>query len=465
MLSIIPEDIHFSKPDQIHKNRIIGEIIYIGLMALALLSHIWMIVINAGNDSIPIAIWFLRLVPVPFAFFLGKLWKDRGFQILLVYFMLFVFRCYLQKQESIFSEEEATSILSALWLFCACYGLGYVLSGKRLQKYLSFCSAFLTVGIVVLCCFGIHAAWTDKTIKTIGDGWIGYYVDPRLNLVYLATTTGSLLGIAILVAIMAMSATTNIIGKKLYFISLFPMILALALTDSHTAYISLPIGVGIVVAVLFVYQRRRNESICKQKHIFNWGIRIIIMIIVSIILFLGIMQITPAFNMVKLRGIIPYAYAEKNDKMAVVYRGLNGSQLLSGRVEIWTTCMDYIKNNPLVLLIGKSKIYPLHDVNPLFSHCHSLYVQILLESGIPGVLLVVYFIIYTIRKSIKDVDSWITPLWIKLLPAIPIYLWIGDIVECFSWLRSSQCPMITILFISVGIINAQQYGFPKVNNM
>ena len=256
-----------------------------------------------------------------------------------------------------------------------------------------------------------------------------------------------------------MISTTNTIGKKCYILSLILMLLALALTDSHTAYISMPIGIGIEVFIFSIYYIRRNQDKqnSEKKRLNDWAFGIIMMMIVSIILFLCIMQITPVFNWLKLRGIIPNAYAEGNNKMAVVYRGINGSQLLSGRTEIWTTCIDYIKNNPLVLLVGKSKIHPLNDINSLFAHCHCLYMQVLLESGIPGALLVISFIIITIKKSIKGIKSWETPLWVKLLPAIPIYLWIGDTVECFTWLRSSQCPMITILFISVGIINAQRY--------
>lgn len=429
-----------------------GRIIYITLMAFCLVSYLWVLAIGAGIQNMPVIIWIARIATVPLAIYYGKLWRNKGFLLLSTYTVLFFLRCFIPDPNSIFNEEVAENILSALWLFTACYGLGFILNDKQLKSFLMICASIWMVGITILCCIGIYAAWIGQPIIIFESGYIGLFVSDlvRLHIIHLATTSGSIVGITLLIAVLMMICISNKMWKFLIIFCLFPLVLALALTDSRTAYISVPAGIAIMAFALvfhcFLKKRRKWQS---------WIYASMIMLGIFALLIWCIMQITPIFNYFKAYGIISRAYAEEVEKTIVSTRGFGG-HILSGRTELWASVIEHIKQNPIALLIGESKLAPLRSFDDFYAHCHCLYLQVLLESGIPGLLLYLSFIIYTIVQAIKVIRTPGLPLWIRLLPALPISLWVGDIAETFTWLRSSQCPMGAIAIISAGIICAQK---------
>ncbi|MBR5960521.1 MAG: O-antigen ligase family protein [Clostridia bacterium] len=432
--------------------------LYAGLMVFCLLSYLWTLLIGAGIENMPPIIWYARMATVPLAMYLGRLWKNTGFRILAVYSVLFFLRCFIPDPNNIFKEEVAENILSALWLFSACYGMGYVLNEKQLKTFLLICAGVWIAGMTVLSCMGIYSAWTEQTIHLFGKAEIYVYIDERVNIVYLATVTGSMLAITILMAALIYCCVHTNLVRILLTVAAVPLVLALALTDSRTAYISISAGFGCMVFswVYHYSQCRLHQK--TSKHLWkSWALSIFIMFVVFVLVLLGIMKITPLFNQVKMKGIIPRAYAEEVEKTALSSRGF-GEYLLTGRAELWAKIFDHFKQNPIALLIGESKLSPLHIVKNYKAHCHSIYIQVLLESGIPGLLLFLVFIVYTLIHAIRAIRDSSQPLWIRLLPAIPISLWVGDLAENFTWLRSSQCPMGAILCIAAGILCAQASG-------
>lgn len=439
-----------------------AKILYTGLTGFCLLSYLWTLAIGAGINSLPKVIWIARLVSVPLAVYLGRLWKNKGFWILALYTVLFFLRCFIPNPGSIFKDEVAENILSALWLFTACYGLGYILNKKQLKSFLLICAGIWTAGMTVFACMGIYTAWTEQTIQLLENAEIYVNVDERVSIVYLATVTGAMLGITILMAMLAIFCTRNKLMKGLWILTLVPLILALALTDSRTAYISVSAGIGCMgFSAVYHYCQCRKKDGAEKDNWKAWVFGILVMLLIFAILLWGVMQITPLFNQVKMKGIIPRAYAEETEKTAVSSRGFGG-HVLTGRAELWAEIFEYLKQNPIALLIGESKQSPLHIVNNYKAHCHSIYIQVLLENGIPGLLLFLAFIGYTLIHSIRVIRDSEQPLWIRLLPAIPVSLWVGDLAENFTWLRSSQCPMPAILCIAAGILCAQA---SKRNNM
>ena len=432
-----------------------AKIFYTGLTGFCLLSYLWTLAIGAGINNLPTVIWIARLVSVPLAVYLGKLWKNKGFWILALYTALFFFRCFIPNPGSIFKDEVAESILSALWLFTSCYGLGHILNKKQLKSFLLVCAGIWTAGMTVFACLGIYSAWTEKTIQLFENAEIYVNVDERVSIVYLATVSGAMLGITILIAMLSIFSIRNKLTKGLWILPLVPLVLALALTDSRTAYISVSVGLGCMgfSSVYHYCQCQKNDG--AEKHNWKpWVFGILVMLVIFVVLLWGVMQITPLFNQVKMKGIIPRAYAEEIEKTAVSSRGFGG-HVLTGRAELWEKIIEHIRQNPVILLTGESKLTPLRSFENYYAHCHNIYLQILLESGIPGLLLVLSFIVYTLIHAVRAIRTPGLPLWIRLLPAIPVSLWVGDLAENFTWLRSSQCPMGAIALIAAGILCAQ----------
>ena len=434
--------------------------IYVGLMAFCLLSFLWTLLIGSGVDNMPPIIWYARMATVPLAIYLGKLWKNTGFRILTVYTAIFFLRCFIPDQNSIFAEEVAENIISALWLFSACYGMGYILNEKQLKKFLLICAGIWTAGMTVLSCMGIYSAWTEQTIRLFEKAEIYVYINARVNIIYLATITGSMVGITILMASLIIVSVRSKLVKSLFGIALIPLLITLALTDSRTAYISVPVGFGIMAfSLAFHYFQGKEKFNSRQRQWKLWLVGTVIALVVFILLVCVLLQITPVFNQIRNRGfLISTAYAEGTDATGIVTRGFGGSDILTGRTELWGKIFEHFKENPIALLIGESKLSPLHIVNNYKAHCHSIFIQVLLESGIPGLLLFLSFIVYTLIHAIRAIIDPEQPLWIRLLPAIPVSLWVGDLAENFTWLRSSQCPMPAILCITAGILCAQASG-------
>lgn len=438
-----------------------AKILYTGLTGFCLLGYLWLLVIGAGINNMPPVILIARLASVPLALYLGRPWRDKGFWILSIYTLLFSLRCFIPDPNSIFYEEVAENILSALWLFGACYSLARILNNKQLKVFLSVCTGIWIFGVVICSCISIYAAWTGQIINTLGEGFFGVEELAgriRLFFVYLPTTAGSILGITILLCALLAVCIKSKKGKFIFIIFLIPLFLVLGLTDSRTAYISVPAGFGVMVfsGVFHHYQTKSSKN-TQRSSAKAYIIGLVAMVVVFFLLVILILQITPVFNHVKTRGVIPVAYAEEAGKNTVVSSsGFSGARVLTGRAELWSSVIEHIKKNPIILLIGESKLEPLRGFDQFFAHCHCLYLQVLLESGIPGLLLFLSFIIYTIVHAIKVIRTPDLPLWIRLLPALPISLWVGDIAETFTWLRSSQCPMGAIAIISAGIICAQK---------
>ncbi len=437
------------------------KVIYAGLMAFNLLSFLWLLINGTSIEDVPLLIWFTRLCVVPVAIYQGRLWKKKEFLILAAYTVLFFLRCFLSAPDSVFTAELSENFLAALWLFAGCYGLGRTLSPGQMNRFLLICCSLWTFVMMILCCMGIYVCWTGRILTPFNGAEIQIYLDARLNLFYLATTSGSIIGVSFFICIISALSIKNRFLKTFFFLAMIPIILAIALTDSRTAYISTSAGIGVIVfsSVYHYMQVKKTIRIRQSENWKAWIISIMSMVIVFGIIIWTIMQITPLFNTLKTRGFIPAAYAEDTQPSSVIASRKFSGHLLSGRAELWGTIFNYIQQKPLILLIGESKIAPLSGFNTYYAHCHNIYIQVLLESGVPGLILISSFIAIVLGRSLRVIRQKEYPCWIRLLPAIPVVLFVEDIADCFTWLRASQCPMGAILLIAAGILSA--YGEKK----
>lgn len=436
-----------------------AKVIYVFLMAFNLLSHFWLLATHTGINM-PIYIWISRIAAALLAIYLGKLWKDRGFKILAIYTLLFSFRALIPNSTNVFTDDISESILSAIWLFAGCYGMARILKPNQLKSFLEICSALWIAGMAALSCIAIYAVWTQQRISLLNDAVIWLYNNggvARLELVYLSTISGAILSITIIIGIILATCIKNRCFKTILFILVIPVIIALALTDSRTAYVCTAAGIAAIafIAIIHIYQKK-DKSQKTSEHKKNWKpwlFSILGMAIAFILVLIIILQITPVFNHYRTQGIIPRAFAESPKKIDVATRGFTSSHVLNGRAQLWIKIYNYFNQNKAVLLTGVSKLNPMSGINEINGHCHCIYIQILLESGILGLVLVAGFIFYTLTNTIRIITDTERPLWIRLLPVFIVALLVTDLGECFLWLRASYAPMTTVFFISAGILN------------
>ena len=180
--------------------------------------------------------------------------------------------------------------------------------------------------------------------------------------------------------------------------------------------------------------------------------------------------ITRIFNHLKASGGLPVVTAGAESVQAgtaaIAARGFGtGGSLLNGREDIWRFIFEYIRENPIILLYGVSIYNPMSGPNELLyndqfrtvSHAHNTLIQVLLESGIPGLLMICLFLGILFTRGIRLIRGRCEqPKWIQLLPAAIFAVCLGEMIECFIVLMRPYTPQQALVFIGMGIICA--YG-------
>ena len=449
-----------------------GRSICIGITGFTLLAYLGTLLI--GYEAKTPFLWTLRCVSAPLTIYYAKLWKDRGFWFLAAYYLLFTARAIQIGRWEVMRLEGWISELSGLWVFTACYGLYRLIPEGQRRRVLGILAAVWIAGTVLNSLVGIYAAWTDKHfygltwdyLRLIGREaeynksvlfW-GFYGN-RLSLMENCNQSGAILQMTVLMAFCCGLCAEGKRARILYFLAAVPLLLALALTDARTSIIGLSAGIA-VMAFAGVYQglrSRKRKSGAALAPALRWTVSLLVMLAAFAAAVLLILQITPAFNQVKLQGILPSAYAESPGTVEVSNRGFDFTEsMFTGRVKVWRTVFQVLREKPKILLVGSSKLGTMYRVNEIlnwpYGHCHNMILQILMESGIPGLLLVLGFLIPILRNVGKAVLSPGTPRWIRLIPAIMVALWVMDMDECFVWLRHGTFPMLPFQFVIYGIL-------------
>ena len=145
---------------------------------------------------------------------------------------------------------------------------------------------------------------------------------------------------------------------------------------------------------------------------------------------------------------------------AVKTRTLDGGDLLSGRTKIWKQAVRFLASYPRTLLTGRSVNEPMKNTgimrtkNIVTEHCHNMFLQTLIESGLPGLLLLLAFILCTGRRAVRLVTDADRPLLVRLIPAAVCAIWVGELTECVVRMTNIRVPMLGLLMLYAGIVCA-----------
>ncbi len=443
----------------------IPKAIYAAIMMFLLLSYFYVMATNAhawisGRSFVfSMLFWILRVISAVMAVVLGKLWKNKGFLILAVFLLLQVLRIIFDQSWHLFVDYVSENILTGLWAVCACYGLAAVLGKKQLKQFLTVFGCIWTVGMAVSSCLGIIAAWTGQPIYTIGEGsYWGLLEGNRLWLTYYMTTSGSLASISTMIALCGAYMARRKWAKILFILAALPMYVALCLTDSRCAHMSVSAGIALTAGIMTMrWLRQKERPGHKMKTVLPAAA-------VTAVVFVGMvlisMQTINVFNNLKSEGLVSRAYAEAAEQATgqISNRGYLGQDVLTGRTEIWKAAIQVLLNQPIKLLIGNSVCDPMlgvNEINPVgyqVGHCHNMLLMVLNENGIPGLLLILSLIVMAIRRCwqlvVRDgATAWVTPL-VAVLGSVMV----GELVECFTWFRAGDNATMGLFFITIGII-------------
>lgn len=443
-----------------------ATLIYAVLTGGFIFSYLVMQAFEKPNYEYPVFIALLRLVAAAMGIYLGKLWKDKGFWLMIAYLAYKSVRIAVKDPNLFFTSQVSDNLLNGLWVVSGCYALGRVLNVSQLKRFLRVLVALWTAGTLIHCGLALYAAWTGQNIENLSSGaiWgIEWYGRVLVSFPY-PTTSGSALSISIMLTVCALLVIPGKPEKGYYLFSALVMVVTLSLTDARTSFVSMAAGIGVAVGctvlhLLYRNQQKKNKDNTNKKRAAFCMISVVCMAVVSIGLLLFLNVITPAFIRLRDRGSVFVTVAKAEEvmhKREVFNRGFTGRESLTGRDAVWGNAIGYLSENPGTLFFGDSIYNPMSGPNARngddMGHCHNMVLQIVLENGIIGLLFIVFFGVYVAYYAVQLMVGEQVPLWKRVIPAVPVSVLVGDLAECFGWFRLWNSQALVFLFVAVGVI-------------
>lgn len=445
------------------------QFIYAVLMSSLLLDYLFLQAADHEPFPMPVVLALLRLIVSLMGFWLGKLWKDKGFIIMVSFLVFLAIRVAVKNTALFFSSTVSETLFNGIWVVAGCYSVGRILTYKQLRSLFRLLILIWSFGIIVHCSIALYAMWTDQSIRNLSGGSIWGVWYGRLMVGYnYPTIAGSTLCISGTLMVYASMTERSKTIRGFYCIGMIILLIALSLTNARASILAISVGTGVMIYAIVFYksaESTKKETNRSKRPIKIYLISAVSLVVTAIVLAIAIVKIAPVVIKIKERGsvIISAAKAEEvalNENQLLTARGFDGADILSGRDRIWRNVIRYVTQDPIRLLFGVSIDDPMEYINrgaiePM-AHCHNMIIQLFLESGLTGLVIILLFAIYSGRNALRIIHSQSASIWLRLLLAIPVCILIGDLAECFGWFRQWMIPAPAILFIALGIINT--YG-------
>lgn len=393
----------------------------------------------------PIAWVLLTIVAVA----LSQSWKKKGNWILYAGFLFIVVRCMFGPVEA--HDFCYQMIVNAVWAFGVCYHLGSALRKENMMRFLRVLIAGWTIQHTVAAVMGIYCMLFDKVIYNMSGDNLIWYTAGRLHLLVWCTNAASNLVVSVFAAMVGAAITKNKLGRIFYIIAMLIMISVVPLTGTRTAFMTLGIGLGIFFGGWILNKINRKTELQRRgrramlKGATAIGALILVAVVCTVMIQGGQLFNAGKDAMVESGGV------------KVGYRDFSLTKsLLSGREIIWEAGLQMLADNPQYLLYGASfgehvmvqaNAYTLSD--PLV-HFHSLYIQTLVECGIPGLTLLLGFILYFAKAAYRIYTRKQRWDWACTLPLIPVVALIAEVVESLTLLQYNY-PVLPFMMLFMGI--------------
>lgn len=388
---------------------------------------------------------------------------------------LIFLRCFFGGRDTFYWGYR--SVIYGVLAFGVCYQTAFGLSKKRLLTFLRLLLALWTLFMAGLSLVGIWAALYDQTITTAAGGVYRIGVTySRLYLLTFCTNSGSNLALSLLAALIGMLLTRNPLGRVLYVLASLVQYAALGLTVARTAFISVSLALGLLLACGLMAKLRGKRLSEKLVRLISF----ILAAALAVGSFLLLSKSPDLFGNVKEQvrsstDVVESTDTEEdtdteeaaatpaprstNTQSTVQPRPITMDEnMLTQRQFAWQAVYRYIRQHPETLLYGTSVVMPMAEVNPLadienaaWDHAHNMYIQILLECGIPGIILLVLFLYSLARAALRLFFSKDKPLWQRALPVIPICILISELAECMTMLVYNL-PALAFLMLFSGLV-------------
>lgn len=433
------------------------------VFAMAMLLHhivvtLWYPGIAKGTD-----IKYLRILFPLFAFvsiLLGHMWKDKGFWFLAALVVLQYLRLAIP------TPVIAADFPSILYAFFGCYSVAKALGAKARKSFLLVFTSVWTTAMFLLCFLGVYAAWSGVKIGNFDTEVISvravYSFVYRLHLYYFFGISGTLASAGLSVALVCFCFLRNTRLQLLSIPVCAVMLLASCLTASRTAHFSSALAISLLLCIL-VYDRLNPQWKKDRIPLFLGKKALLAFILVALVISLVVVQsyIPDSFNYLSRKGVlVSRALAENSPAVHdVVHRDILSADvgsLSNGRFHLWEKVLRIVTSDSSALFLGQSVNQPMSiinaDVGPdgtIMGHTHNLWIQTLLESGIPGLFLLFAVQIFFVVHAFRLMKNSRLPFWQRIVPIPALAILIGEILE-YTTDPSACYPQLTLLYLFMG---------------
>lgn len=365
-------------------------------------------------------------------------------------------------------QKSSAYLYPKVLSYGVCFLFPFALSARLRQRVLDrFADLYsFLLGMVGWAC--LYAVATSSRIYSPFSGcYIGLFeadaLQKRLSLFgFHPNYTACLMLIGILLAIFRLLRTKKTALRIAHGISILGMAAALMMADSRTTSVALCVAVGLLAMVALWW---KNSGIQKRKRI---AISILACLSAASLCFGGLTlekkgietlasgkgaagkAIFTAMAETASEAETPLAQPT-SDETVLSYRGLSwGADILSGRLTIYRSIAPTLLQRPQTLLIGTLDDHAMDIPNQLtgwsISNMHNLLLQILLLTGLPGLLLSLWFFVRLLGHSYTFCfRSPSAALPERCLMLIPFALLLISLLDVFIFVSGSTIDLLFFL--------------------
>ena len=425
----------------------------------------------------PITWWIQIAELITLGAVLGKIrYCENIWIITLMLGLILIFLTSAIRPETVLEDTKPT-LMRGVFIYLLCPSIGILLTEKNIRRFLTWFILVWVAFYTAMSAIGIYSMYTGRAIMDFSGIYGIYNEDGHLNLIAYYTVTAANLTVAILMAVIGIALTNKKTIRIVYTVGILIMQYALALTTGRAGMLSTGIGAGIAVAAA-------AETKLRGKMPIRWK-RILVLGGVIVLCTVGIYQVfvieQNVFNrQVSGQQTALFIHAAKAEEatnetaeepteepaiQTLSTRSL-GTTGLSGRGHVYQRALDLIRKRPYLLLTGTSvplvTEYINKDDQPVFEHVHCMPLQILLETGIGGLILLVLFLIPFIRSAWRLFFAIREPAWKRLIFIPTLCMFFIELVECILRLdKGFQVAVPVFLFYGLTISLAKTIPAPE----
>ena len=434
------------------------------------------------------------------------------FYVLFAAFFWIIFRFLIEPSLLLeFDPQPLWFRAFAAWFLF--FPVGFLLDGKELKKPLLYIGSIWITAMTILAAAGIYCAATGNNILLFPEsnriGVMNYDGFPRLWLAKYPTDCADDLLVAFGFAMTGLFITRKRWVKGCLLGAMAVMFTALGLVDGRAVMLSLG---GMAAVAVFIIVIRRGVT----KKTLAVGVVAAVAVIFAINFtctrvglffpeksgrtievikgpqepdFYGewdwfpedepsemnaapeqrayvvqpLAAFTPAESSAPIH-LVPLASVqeetETSSSQAVTHREFE--MTFAGRTFLWKAALDTLRSNENnILLLGRTPydyltlLYKNGFPYP-FTHCHNVYMQTVLEWGIPGLVLMVLFLVLFAVSALRLILNCALPFWQRFLPVPAMALLAAELADCFSLLEMDFVSL-HVIFLFMGMTMGLDY--------